>query len=428
MAVIAPDLSRADVQILLVEADKNKDGKIQFTEFVDWLIKPTKESLGRAVIGYSQAFKPLFDVYDKDDTGFISKENFEECHCLIQASLSLTDADDDRAHRRDALLLKQDHMEAFKLIDTGRTGEITFLEFVNWMKEHVPAGMDPKELKLCNDALAATLKDAWAHIQMAEEGYIKESDAHILQGVIAKLAESTAKLQGMMRVKTGKLDKPQWTEPPIGLSIDRLKTTHMAVVPVNTKRVAKVAWEILCLPMPGDYEDVESRIWLAEVIRKVHWKKGDMTTEEPDYYVYERKTFQWATLSDKSSQIFEDTFSQLTPGVGLFCLLKTAANFGSKICWADIECAIQGGTDMNMITQAQADTFLLHMRNIAIQNLKNEGFLDDENSEESQISCAEEWLTSMLSVRPRMVMATLSDLGIVEVDPAWEDFDSMGED
>jgi len=424
---LGDDLNKVEISRLLREADKNGDGKIQFAEFVDWLVKPARDSLGKAVIGYSEAFKPLFQVYDRDDSGSITKDNFEECHCLIQGALRVQDAQDDESHRADAFDVKKDHEEAFELIDKSRTGEISYLEFVDWMKEHVPAKMTPKELLTIFKALAEQLKEAFEHIKMAEEGYIQEKDAHILKAVVKKLADTVVGVKSRLREQTGNV-KPQWSEPPTGLSVDRLKASHMGWYPVNTKRVAHVHWEILCIPLPGDYDDPQDRIWSAELVRKLDWKDGKTSKEEPEYYVYERKTFSWAPVSDKSTKVFHDTFDDLKPGIGVFCLLKTSANFGTKIVWSGIRSAIEGAVDMKLISEVQAKTFFDYMINVATQAQRAEGMVDDETPKERADALAEEWLSSpVFVVRPREIMATLSELRIVEIDPAWEDFDALGE-
>jgi Ca2+-binding EF-hand superfamily protein len=421
LGVISCDFSDEDVDTLLKEADTNQDGKIQFSEFVDWLMAPAAMSLGRAVIGYSDCFKPLFDVYDKDASGFITPQHFEECHLLIQAALRLNSVDDDDFHHSDPLDLEHDHTEVFEIIDKTGDGKISFLEFVDWMRDHIPKGMDKADLKEFIVDLSKMLKSTFEHILLAEEGYIKESESHVLAGVVKKLAASTQKFYDSLKVKAQELQL-QWTEPPVGLNIDRLKATHMGVVPLNMKRVKNVSWEVMCLPLPGEYVDPEARIWLAEVERRVTYKTGREAIEEPEYYVYDRKTFSWTTCSKTSNPQFHTILKGITPGIGVFCLLKTAANFGTKIKWDQVMNAMEGAVDMKFILQDQMDSFLLHMEDFALESMKSEGLIDDGMSRDSQLKAAEEWLSQSYSMAPREVMAILSELLILEVDPAWADW------
>merc|ERR1719206_1689241 len=77
---------------------------------------------------------------------------------------------------------------------------------------------------------------------------------------------------------------------------------------------------------------------------------------------------------------------------------------------------------MKFMVQDQMDTFLLYMEDFALDSMKNEGLMDDDTSRDQQLKAAEEWLSQSLAMAPREVMATLSELNILEVDPAWADW------
>lgn len=418
LSAISPEFTQKDVDALLKEADVNKDGKIQFEEFVDWLMRPAAMSLGRAVIGYSDCFKVLFEVYDKSSTGVILAADFMECHVLMQAALRLNESADDSC-KADPLNLRVDHEKAFGAIDKDGGGSLSFLEFVDWMKTHIPKDMNQKDCMVFTKNLADMLKDSFHHITLREEDYINDD---ILAERITALANAAKGLSSGLQEKKSSA-KPQWSEPPTGLSCDRLKATHMGFRPLRMERIREVHWECLCLPMPGDYEDAQSRIWLAEVMRRVFWKdsRKGCTVEDPEYYVYDRKTFSWRNVSNDSIEAFQDTLDHLSPGVALFCLLKTAANFGSKITWTEIQLALEGGVDMKFIRQSDMEKYNNYMRDFAFQTRKGEGLLDPDATKATQVKRSEDWLFETLKVKPRVVMATLSDLQIVEVDRAWEE-------
>jgi len=417
LRAISGDFSKKNVTKLFKEADHNADGKICFGEFINWLMKPAVDSLGRAVVCYSQAFKPLFHAFDRDDTGFISKENFEECHCLMQGALRLAGEEDDVAHKANPLSLQKDHEEAFALMNKDGSGAITFFEFVDWMKGHVPPGMCPEELKVFNTSLATMLTDTFATIALATSGDIREDQSYVLEDALQKLVESTQALRGAIRDKTV-VEKSAWTEPPAGLSVERLKRRHLSMAPVNMQRVSKMSWKILCVPMQGDYEDPEARIWLAEILRNVEWKSGKATAEAPEYYAYDRQNLSWAVVSKDGTQQFQDILAKLSPGIGVFCLLKTEANLGIKISWLGIQSALEASVDKGFITQEQLSKLNEYMRGFARKQVECPG------SEEARTKAADEYLSASVSMRPRNVMATLSKLGIVGSDPVWEDFEA----
>jgi calmodulin len=418
LGAISPEFSEQDVHALLKDADVNRDGMIQFDEFVDWLMRPASDSIGRAVVGYADCFKVLFAVYDKSESGFVSQNDFMDCHVLMQAALRLygTDADLQKA---DPLDLKLDAEAAFAVVDKDGGGSISFLEFVDWMKSHIPKDMNARDCMSFTKNLADMLKDSFHHMTLREEDYINDD----------KLAEKITELANAARgLSTGLVEKksaakPQWSEPPTGLNVDRLKSCHMGFRPLRMERVREVHWECLCLPMPGDYEDPQARVWVAEVMRRVFWKdsRKGCTVEEPEYYVYDRKTFSWRNTSGDSADNFDDMLEHLSPGIALFCLLKTAANFGTKINWNQILLALEGAVDMKFIAQADVDKYTDYMIDFAFQTRKGEGLLDPDATKDKQVKRSEAWLYETLTVRPRVVMATLSELRIVEVDPAWED-------
>lgn len=424
MTAISPGMNGSEIESLLEEADTNENGKIEFAEFVDWLCAPVERlTVGRAIIDkeYSKCFRCLFDAYDRDNTGEISAANFEECHCMLQGALRLAPVEDDDEHRADPLALKADHDEAFKAMDKAGSGTIRYAEFVEWMIAHVPASLDKKELYVYTSELARMIEGMFKMMRQAEEGFLSEKDSHILQEVIDQVADKARSLAGM---KEEKAVLPQWTKPPIGLSVQTLQRTHMGVVPLQMKRVKPdgISWEILCLPAPGTGEDPESRLWLAEVIRRVEYKSGRVVVEDPEYYVYDRKRFSWRALARGEETKFVDVFLGLTPGIGVFCLLKTAANFGTNLTWPQIMTSLQGAVDMKLLSESQLHAFCKEMTQRILTHLVADGFENIPKDEEGKFKHGMEWLEGHFSARPREVMAVLSILKIVEIDPAWQDY------
>lgn len=427
---IAPGLSKHDITLLMQEADKNVNGKIEFSEFVDWLCAPPVDgsiTVGRAIIDaeYLKCFTCLFEAYDKDGTGEITAENFEECHCMLQGALRLTAVDDDDEHRADPLDLKSDHDEAFSEVDTLGTGVIHMTEFVQWMLDHVPASMDKGELYEYTSGLASMIKSCQKVMAQAEEGFLSEKDGHILEDVIGKVAEKAREFHSMGEDKSAlAAGQSQWTKPPMGLNVEKLKRVHMSVVPLQMKRVRPdgIEWEILCLPNPGKYDDPESRVWLAEVVRRVTYKSGKVCVEDPEYYIYDRKTFSWKTLARGEDSKFVEVFDKLSPGIGIFCLLKTAANFGIKLRWEEIQTSLHGAVDFKLLKPEHLEAFNREMEDRVQKQMESEGLSSDFNTPEEALKYALEWLQNNFCARPREVMAVLSILHIVEVDPAWQDF------
>merc|ERR1719174_2877457 len=94
LMAISDKFTKGDVSRLIKEADVNKDQRLSYTEFIDWLTGGKKDSLGRSVMENSEALLNLFNVYDRDGTCMITTTQFQECHVILQAALrSVLDED-----------------------------------------------------------------------------------------------------------------------------------------------------------------------------------------------------------------------------------------------------------------------------------------------------------------------------------------------
>lgn len=421
LTAISGSWEKAEVKALLKEADANRNGLIEFDEFINWLVRPVGDGAGRAVLNYGEAFKILFDVYDKDGSGSIQKAEFAEAHSIMQGALRISESEAEEGHKVDPLDLQKDLDEAFGGIDTDGGGTITLLEFIKWMQSRVPAHMKVEDLADICKHVADMLQDLYYHMELAEEGYIKESDSHILEGVIKKLADATRamdkRLGGGAKVEEV---KSQWTEPPMGLSVDRLKAAHMGFYVLPPRRLKKVDWEVMCLPLPGEYESPDKRTWLGGVIRRIHWKSGKDTVEEVHWYVYDRETFSWKILSTECYDYAWKGIDTITPGIAIFCCLKTQANFGTKLNWDGISHSLDGSVDLGYISQEQKAGFEAKINEVVTTHMEEDGMSWDTLKAKKKY--VQDYIDHELVMKPREVMGLLSGLGFVDIDPAWQDF------
>jgi len=396
MRGILGDMSDADLDRLMDEADKDGNGLIDLDEFVEWMMKPASKSQGKAIFSYA-----------------------EECHCILQGALRLNPktASGDGG---DPLDLKKSEEEAFKEADKTHTGYITFPEFIQWMQEHIPEDISNQDLRTCCGKLATTLGSVFKVVRLVETGQLGEEDSEVLEKLLENLASSARSFEDtMMRAsKTAH----GWTEPPTGLSVERLKTAHMKYVPLHLGRVREVKFEVLCVPMGDEFADPESRIWLGEVLRKVVYKSGKITVEAPSYYAYKRDDFSWKPMiASRSSAmapggtLFEEALQALTPEIRLFCLLKTEANFGYELNWEMILRSLESAADMELITRGQTQDYIHWMEKKARSLLQAR----KPKIEERHV---QDFLRAKIKLRPRAVMGHLTSLGFVQRCPVWEAF------
>uniref|UniRef100_A0A914ZEG4 EF-hand domain-containing protein n=2 Tax=Parascaris TaxID=6254 RepID=A0A914ZEG4_PARUN len=104
--------TRIELDFIFKEMDADKTGKISKEEFVRYMSAPPKH---RTTIG---ELEKQFRQFDRDGDGAITQEELEE---MLSETASLND--------RNAIA------EMFHATDTNGDGRITFIEFVNMMKE-----------------------------------------------------------------------------------------------------------------------------------------------------------------------------------------------------------------------------------------------------------------------------------------------------
>jgi Ca2+-binding EF-hand superfamily protein len=411
LMAISDKFTKKDIKVLMAAADANGDKRISICEFIDWLTGPAKGSLGKAVTESTKALEVLFNVYDKALTGKISEKHFEECHVVLQSALRLVDVMDEDDHRNGELQHDKEEAEAF-IAEKAIDGQIGFLDFMDWMKQHVPRGMSQQEFEDFTMELASTLGGTFDHSFRCEEGYVQEK-ASLLNSVSAKLSDSMKAIKAKRPTQSASVGQSPWDSPPKGFSVDRLKATHMMVMPLNMKMVKDVSWEVLCLPAGS----AGAEVWVAEVVRRVLMQTGKLKCENPECYRYDVEGGKWMPCTDDRVSCF----SAMGPGLGLFCLLKTAANFEAEIRWHEIKTALEGGVDMGLIYEDQIQIFSEHILQLVLDQMEEDGVRCGD-SREDKLKYVQRYIANELRIHPGMVMATLLKLDLVPSDPAWESF------
>jgi hypothetical protein len=288
------------------------------------------------------------------------------------------------------------------------------------MGQHVPPTMDKQELSDLISELVELMEQTFDHSIVVDEDYVGGSTL-----VLDHMREHFDEEVEICRKKTSatlddEVEKSHWSDPPKGLSVDSLKAVHMALKPVNPATVKNISWEVVCMPLPGKYKDANSRVWVAEVTRRILSTVDKLRVESPEYFVFNVDSKCWK-MPDDSIDV-EGVFSSLSPGLGLFALLKTAANFGSHIRWADLQTSLDGAVDMRFLDDGHVDEINKAFKDMVSEQLIADGVVSRRAAAADKDKATERWLRNEFAVFPEMVMATLLNLGIVDADPAWVDF------
>jgi len=450
LMAISDKFTARDIRKLFEAADGNGNGKIEFNEFLDWLnggkcdaskslrasvIESTEamapqKSLARALTENSSALEVLFNVYDKDFSHSISGFHFQECHIILQAALRRAKFDDDDEHMNADSDLESDRKEALEFMARdGDLKSIGLLDFIDWMRRHIPEGMSQHEFYECCQNLARILEESFAHDFCLEKGYIKDKE-DVLEHLMEKLSMSMQVIVERSPKRSAGIGraKSPWDEPPSGLTVDRLKAAHMMVMPLNMKSVKDLSWEVLCLPTAAPTaKDAGTStnagtvgdVWVAEVVRRVLMHSGKLKVESAKHYMYNIPKKDWLVCSDS----YEHTFEFIQPGLGMYALLKTAAEFGNSIRWADIQHSLEGGVDMRLIKDDDVDHFNDHIMQMVLDQMEEDDVtIKGGDTREAKMNYAKRYLTNELEMHPGTVMAILLKLGIVDSHPSWEEF------
>jgi len=451
LMAISDKFTARDIRILFKAADGDGNQKIEFSEFLDWLNggkcdaskslrrasrnseeMGASKSLARTLTENTSALEVLFNVYDKDLSDSITGFHFQECHIILQAALRRAKFDDDDEHRTADSDLESDRKEALEFMARdGDLKSIGLLDFIDWMRRHIPEDMSQQEFYECCQNLARILEESFAHDFCLEKGYIKEKE-DCLEHLLGKLSTSMVAIverSPKRSVGIGRTKSP-WDEPPSGLTVDRLKGAHMMVMPLNMKSVKDLSWEILCLPTAAPTAKDDSfgqstnagtfgDVWVAEVVRRVLMHTGKLKVETAKHYMYDISRKDWVVCSDS----YEHTFEFIQPGLGMYALLKTAAEFGYSIRWADIQHSLEGGADMRLIRDDDVDKFNDHIMQMVLDQMEEDDVtIKGGDTREAKMNYAKRYLTNELEMHLGTVMAILLKLGIVDSDPSWEEF------
>eukprot|EP00931_Biecheleriopsis_adriatica_P032191 TRINITY_DN18808_c0_g1_i3.p1 TRINITY_DN18808_c0_g1~~TRINITY_DN18808_c0_g1_i3.p1 ORF type:complete len:367 (-),score=78.23 TRINITY_DN18808_c0_g1_i3:108-1208(-) len=286
-------MDMADTQELMEEADTNKNGVLDLNEFVDWLYGQTGDA--NLVLEYGEALRPLFEVFDKDQSGVISPSEFRECHFLLQAALQLNPTDEGEV-KADPLKLKMNAEEVFASVDKNSDKAMNFVDFARYMKSIVlDSGISEKDLQESVAALAHALKECFIGMSMAESGEIEEDNPMELASRVNAVADSVKRLSS--EISNAKaVDSSEgrvWKAPPQHLTMAGAKSLHMTCFPVNMRLVKRFQWHVICIPING--------VWNAEISRELCFRSEQVRKEQARYYYFDVGASTWAQTSEVAS-------------------------------------------------------------------------------------------------------------------------------
>lgn len=234
-----------------------------------------------------------------------------------------------------------------------------------------------------------------------------------------------------LKAKKGGHSTNRWTEPPIGMSVERLRKSHLARVKVNMRHIQHLDMPVRVIPELDATDEAgtavledphgRQRRWLAKMDCTVHFKNGKVEEHPPHFYSFAE--MRWVIDSDPevAAAVFAQSLSSLPAAIRVFCLLKGECNFGCSIAWPGVETALEMAVADGMISDTDRDRLVDHINMQVKNDMRADGLLGDIKKRALDAAVAE--MRSHLTLVPRQIMAILSELKIFEVSSVWADFE-----
>lgn len=419
-------LTAADVDNLMAEADRNRDGRIDYNEFVEWLTRPGASfhagKNGVQRFDLETVMRPLFEVYDQNGDGTIAPQEFAECHSILQAALRTHPVcqDPSGVHSEDPEHLEASAHRLYRSIDTDGDEAITFEEFIRWQQTCLDdSGLLNEDVEQLVPALARQLKRVFKLAENSRDE-LSPQDNTVLMHITKNVANFSRDIYNDEQVAHSSIKgrvhyTNRWTEPPAGLNISRLKGQHMKLVPVPTRGVQDMDLQALCVP-ETQVREVRNRRWLARIIRVVTFRTGRQEVDEPCYYLFEN--LNW--VRQPTGAEFEEALAQLPIELRIFCFLKAEANFGLQMSWTAIQSALRFAVEAKFVTEEQLQLYNNHVLEMVRKTAEQRCILPAPDKPDLR---REELLRlqECLQFSPRDVMAGLVELGVLRVSSVWVD-------
>jgi len=302
---------------------------------------------------------------------------------------------------------------------------VNFKEFVDFQRTALEkSGIKNSDLEEMVPELSRQLRRVFKMSEREEQGsVIDASDEKLLLQIIGDLATYSRELWNTQKAgRKSFIAAPQytnrWQEPPVGLNVNRLQGQHLRRYPCDMLALDKMDIAVFCVPDCTQGE-AKNTLWYAELVRKITYKNGDTALQDPVYYQYEK--LNWKLLPAVASHKFSEAVEGLPPELRVFCLLKSEANFGIEISWPDIQAALKAAVSRGFLTSEQQSNYSAYIIRRMKQAMRDENVDADLSSQEFDAEVSAR-LHKSVRIRPRHVMATLSELGIFKVSTVWSDF------
>mmetsp|Transcript_73504 Transcript_73504/g.172163 ORF Transcript_73504/g.172163 Transcript_73504/m.172163 type:complete len:505 (+) Transcript_73504:53-1567(+) len=447
MYKVSPKLSADQIDVLLGCIDTNLDGVIDYREFMGWLTN----RLAQYTIGddgwitdfdLKELLKPLFEIWDKDGSGQVTREEFYELSQILQNSLRL------HPLAKGDLLVVDFEVKEFVSLD----------EFVKWQsgvlqRSGVPNNKLPELIHTLVESLQCIF-DIEQLNQKATAGVDKTFSA--LSSTIQVVAQTTRQLYApklseveaeaqVKRIKQSAAN--HWTTPPNLVDMQLLARTFAKAHglrplgfqsespsrspkkrhasdssharprtrrSVRTQVQESLGQIALCIPAINDGK-TQVPNWFAQVDRTTF---GEGAEGGHDMLLYELDRSgiipAWRQVEDDSH--FRDSLETLPKELQVFGLLKAQALMGNQLSWHAVDTALSRAVSMQIICEEDLQAFSKDMLiKAAAEVTESRHFSELKDLHIVLEDAAREYLELQVVLSPLEVLLALSSLDILKV-------------
>jgi len=424
--------SPAEINRIMDEVDRNGDGEIQYEEFLDWITAPgaSIDIMGGEAVRWDldEALKPLFKIFDWNDSGTISKAEFHNSYVILQGALRVLPAQDGAPPI--AALASCEEERVFSFADTNDDNEISFREFVDWQREAVThSGLGHTELVQLVQKLASLLESIFLLAKPAQrEAADTAVSDPVLGGIMSKLAACSRELwrrnhDRARRNSDSSQVAPEpipWPPLPEGITTAKLIRKHLHE-PVPTLDVESITVRIHgCLPdLAGFQAGAGPPRWLAKVVRTIKYK--DKKCQDGLYY-YAFEDGEWGQLPMKED--YYSASARLSPELRLYTHLLAEADFGEDLSWSKVQMVMEDAEKVGLLTGEEHLEYNICVEKSMMKALESSTECEAEASDYSLRQSRISQLLPKARFSPLQVMASLTDFGIVPPHPLWAGADA----
>lgn len=480
MTVVGGSITDDELDKVFVEIDGDQNGALDIDEFVEWMMSPASTVLVHASGEVTEfdlevALRPLFEAYDRDNTGTIGFEEFKELHSILQGAIQVHADEEPDALFSSEVGGFQDVERVFRNIDTANDGVICLDEFVEWQRDAVENAEISKTRFVELVGKLAALLQSMDVVERAGHGREDSDLTDPLQDQIAEIAR---------QLYVGDEDDKRppannvWEAPkPEGMRRATLLRTHMSAVPVPTCNVDKVDFNIFpCVPAAKvTNEDIDIwhsqqaegsvvQRWFAKIVRKTAYKPKDQCIEAPrskraakskakakakaradaasepapangeaahvitseHYYCYKKDysdggKFQWISVKGEE---YEQSLNALSPELQILAAVLTEADFADKLQWTCLQDALYKGAAIGIVDALQIVDFSNSMQSFAKQAVAKSYKEIDRLSMEMQQKLLDNFLARTFMMTPLEAMNILEDANLVAANVLWRDHEN----